>query len=64
MSICFDFLLFQWSHKMSYYMNQGPSSLANLSQDELKELLQDDFKLDERVQESVRELFHSLLGDD
>lgn len=49
---------------MSYYMNQGPSSLANLSQDELKELLQDDFKLDERVQESVRELFHSLLGDD
>lgn len=45
-------------------MNQGPSSLANLSQDELKELLQDDFKLDERVQESVRELFHSLLGDD
>lgn len=39
---------------MSFYMNQASSSLANLSHDELKELLQDDFKLDERVQESVR----------
>lgn len=38
---------------MSFYMNQGPSNLANLSHDELKELLQDDFKLDERVQETV-----------
>lgn len=38
-------------------MNQGPSSLINLTQDELNELLQDDFKLDERVQESVRVLF-------
>lgn len=38
---------------MSYYMYQG-SSLVNLSLDELKDLLQDDFKLDERVKESVR----------
>lgn len=38
-------------------MNQGPSSLINLTQDELNELLQDDFKLDERVQESVRVIF-------
>lgn len=41
-------------YEMSFYMNTGPSSLINLSHDELKELLQDDFKLDERVQETVR----------
>ena len=38
---------------MSFYSSQGMQGIAALSQEELKELLQDDLKLDERVQEAV-----------
>lgn len=35
------------------YLNQAVSSLGNLSSDELKELLNDNDKLDERVDQAV-----------
>lgn len=35
------------------YLNQAVSSLGNLSSDELKELLNDEDKLDERVNQAV-----------
>ena len=43
------------------YLYQAQASLMNLSSDELKELLNDDAKLDERVIESVH--FNLLINN-
>lgn len=58
-------LLLQWEEKSAFfvpehklqmyqqYLNQAVRTLQNLSSDELKDLLNDDDKLDERVDQAV-----------
>lgn len=58
-------LLLQWEEKSAFfvaelrfqmyqqYLNQAVRTLQNLTSDELKDLLNDDDKLDERVDQAV-----------
>lgn len=47
------------------YLNQAVSSLGHLSSDELKDLLNDDDKLDNRVNDAVRKhiYFYNIFYD-
>lgn len=43
------------------YLNSAQASLHQLSSDELKELLNDDEKLEEKINESVSNLFYFFM---